>query len=67
MKHYYYKKRFKIFYRSIPLSQKMVQARPILGYWTLRAGDRGAVNRHILTYAGVDFEDKRYDFLNAPT
>ena len=42
----------------------MAQARPILGYWNIRAFDRGAVNRHILNYAGVDFEDKRYDFIN---
>ena len=42
----------------------MAQARPILGYWNIRAGDRGNVNRYILNYAGVDFEDKRYDFIN---
>ena len=33
-----------------------------LGYWSIRAGHRGHVNRHLLAYAGVDFEDKRYDF-----
>ena len=42
----------------------MAQARPILGYWNIRAGDRGNVNRYIMAYAGVDFEDKRYDFIN---
>lgn len=44
----------------------MAQARPILGYWNIRAGDRGNVNRYILAYAQVDYEDKRYDFLNNP-
>ena len=42
----------------------MAQAKPIFGYWNIRAFDRGNVNRYILGYAGVDFEDKRYDFLN---
>ena len=42
----------------------MAQARPILGYWNIRALDRGNVNRYILNYAQVDFEDKRYDFFN---
>ena len=42
----------------------MAQAKPIFGYWNIRAGDRGAVNRYILNYAGVDYEEKRYDFVN---
>ena len=36
-------------------------SRPILGYWPIRAGPRGNINRHVLYYKGVDFEDKRYD------
>ena len=40
--------------------------KPILGYWNIRAGHRGNVNRYILAYAGVDYEDKRYDFVGAP-
>ena len=39
----------------------MAQARPIFGYWGIRVGDRGNVNRYILSYAGVDFEDRRYN------
>ena len=42
----------------------MAQARPILGYWNIRAFDRGNVNRYIMAYAGVDYEEKRYDFDN---
>ena len=43
----------------------MAQAtRPIFGYWGVRGFDRGNVNRYILSYAGVDFEDKRYDIVN---
>ena len=42
----------------------MAQARPILGYWNIRGMDRGNVNRYILNYAQVDYEDKRYDFAN---
>ena len=38
----------------------MAQARPIFGYGAARIVDRGNVNRVLLTYAGVDFEDKRY-------
>ena len=38
----------------------MAQARPQFGYWAIRAGARGNINRHILHYAGVDFEDKMY-------
>ena len=41
----------------------MAQARPIFGYWNIRAFDRGNVNRYIFAYAGVDYEDKRYDFI----
>ena len=44
----------------------MAESRPILGYWNIRAGNRGNVNRYILKYAGVDFEDKRYDVVNNP-
>ena len=40
----------------------MVQARPIFGYWNARVVDRGNVNRSLLAYANVDYEDKRYDF-----
>ena len=42
----------------------MAQARPIFGYWNIRAFDRGAVNRFILAYAGVDYEEKCYDKVN---
>ena len=42
----------------------MAQAKPIFGYWNIRAFNRGNVNRYILAYAGVDYEDKRYDFVN---
>ena len=36
-------------------------AKPILGYWSIRCGPRGNVNRNILNYAGVDYTDKIYD------
>ena len=45
----------------------MAQARPIFGYWNIRAFDRCNVNRYIFAYAGVDHEDKRYDFLGNKT
>ena len=35
-------------------------ARPVFGYWKARIGPRGSINRHLLGYAGVDFEDRRY-------
>ena|ERR550525_158487 len=38
----------------------MAQSRPTFGYWPIRAGPRGNVNRYILGYAGVDFEDHRF-------
>ena len=31
----------------------------------MRQGPRGNVNRYLLAYAGVDFEDKRYDVTSA--
>ena len=42
----------------------MAQARPIFGYWNIRAFDRGNVSRYLMAYAGVDYEDRRYDYLN---
>ena len=42
----------------------MAEAKPIYGYWNFRAGFRGQVGRYLLAYAGVDFEDKRYDMVN---
>ena len=42
----------------------MAQAKPIFGYWNIRAFVRGNANRYILAYAGVDYEDKRYDYIN---
>ena len=42
----------------------MAQAKPIFGYWNIRAGVRGNVNRYLLHYAGVDYTDKRYDVVN---
>ncbi len=38
-----------------------MESRPTLGYWNIRAGYRGNANRYLLKFAGVDFEDKRYD------
>ena len=35
-------------------------SRPIFGYWKARVGPRGSINRCLLGYAGVDFEDKQY-------
>jgi len=37
-----------------------------LGYWSLRGGPRGNVNRYILHYAEVDYTEKRYDIVNNP-
>ena len=39
----------------------MAQARPVFGYWNIRAGPRGNINRHLLNYIGVDFEDRRFE------
>ena len=39
----------------------MTEAKPILGYWNIRAGYRGNANRYLLAHAGVDYEDKQYD------
>lgn len=36
-------------------------SRPIIGYWNIRAGPRGNINRHIMAFSGVDYEDKRYE------
>ena len=36
-------------------------AKPIFGYWNIRCGPRGNVNRNILNYAGVDYTEKQYD------
>mmetsp|Transcript_33645 Transcript_33645/g.41210 ORF Transcript_33645/g.41210 Transcript_33645/m.41210 type:complete len:218 (-) Transcript_33645:205-858(-) len=38
----------------------MTESKPLLGYWPIRAANRGAVNRYILGYSGVDYEEKRY-------
>ena len=38
----------------------MAEARLTYGYWPIRAGPRGSINRHILHYKGVDFEDLRH-------
>ena len=35
-------------------------SRLTFGYWPIRAGPRGSINRHILYYKGVDFEDKKH-------
>ena len=35
-------------------------AKPTFGYWEIRGGTRGAVNRYLLAHAGVDFEEVRY-------
>ena len=35
-------------------------SRLIYGYWPIRAGPRGSINRHILYYKGVDFEDLKH-------
>lgn len=39
-------------------------SRPILGYWNIRGLAQPI--RHMLVYAGVDFEDKLYNFGPAP-
>ena len=38
----------------------MASNKPTFGYWECRAGCRGQVNRYLLAYAGVDFNEKRY-------
>ena len=46
---------------SKPSSRKPTKGgKPVLGYWHIRAGPRGNLNRCLLHWAGVDFEDKRY-------
>ena len=35
-------------------------SRLVYGYWPIRAGPRGSINRHILYYKGVDFEDLKH-------
>ena len=35
-------------------------SRLIFGYWPIRAGPRGSINRHILYLKGVDFEDLKH-------
>ena len=42
-------------------------ARPIFGYWKARIGPRGSINRCLLGYAEVDFEDKQYSSLEGST
>ena len=32
----------------------------VFAYWPIRVGPRGSINRHILHYAGVDFEEIRH-------
>ena len=39
------------------------EAKPKLGYWNIRACNRGNLIRYILAYAGVDYQEKRYDVL----
>ena len=43
----------------LPLPNQQI----VFGYWDLRYGPRGNINRHILNYAGVEYEDKRYDHI----
>ena len=38
----------------------MAQSNVQFGYWNIRGGVRGQINRYLLKYAGVDFTDKRY-------
>ena len=35
-------------------------SKPVFGYWPIRGMNRGNLNRYLLAFAGVDFEDKRY-------
>ena len=35
--------------------------KPTFGYWPIRAGPRGMVNRYILTVGGQDWEDHRFE------
>ena len=35
-------------------------SRLVYGYWPIRAGPRGSINRHILYLKGVDFEDLKH-------
>eukprot|EP00546_Thalassionema_frauenfeldii_P020951 CAMPEP_0178903460 /NCGR_PEP_ID=MMETSP0786-20121207/5166_1 /TAXON_ID=186022 /ORGANISM="Thalassionema frauenfeldii, Strain CCMP 1798" /LENGTH=226 /DNA_ID=CAMNT_0020574827 /DNA_START=29 /DNA_END=709 /DNA_ORIENTATION=- len=34
--------------------------KPLFGYWAFRANNRGSVNRYILGWSGVEYEEKRY-------
>ena len=36
------------------------KGKPLLGYWHIRASNRGNLNRCLLHWAGVDFDEKRY-------
>lgn len=38
----------------------MAEAKPLFGYWPIRAANRGNVNRYLLAYSGIDYEEKRY-------
>ena len=38
----------------------MAEVKPLLGYWPIRASNRGAVNRYLLGWSGIDYEEKRY-------
>ena len=50
----------------VEMADKMVdlgmvsKSKLVFGYWPIRAGPRGSINRHILHYAGVDFEETRH-------
>ena len=39
----------------------MAESTMTFGYWNIRAGVRGHVNRYIMAIAGVEYNDKRYD------
>ena len=43
----------------------MVESSLTLGYWAIRAADRGNVNRYILAYKNVNYTAKNYTFDNA--
>ena len=34
--------------------------KPVFGYWPIRGSHRGNLNRYILAYSGIDYEEKRY-------
>ena len=48
------------------MAQAQVQTKPTFGYWNIRGGPRGNVNRYILHYVEVDYNDRRYDITNNP-